>query len=384
MDDSPLNRDLVERALTREGARVTLAADGQQAIQWLETRAQEVDAVLMDVQMPVMDGLTAMRHIRDELGLSELPVLALTAGVFGEQQAAARAAGADDVLAKPLDLDQLVNRLRDRVGPEAMARAEARAEAQARPRESEDTDAGTRAAPREARAAPRAGVTHGDFPLIEGIDRVRAALSVDQDRDFFLLLLGRFLADARDAVPEIRAWLAQGDRETATRRVHSLRGNAGNIGALGIMTLAAGLEEALRRAGRADEADLDRLERQLNDLAAASAPWLQAAAASGPWLQAAAVGAQAHPPMPALNVAKQSPSEGDAGIQPPRPTPVLDAGNRPNQPPPDREVPNQAPPPHPIGWPPRPWIRTVWKPCAAPWSGTTWPPSTTMKTWPPP
>ena len=112
MDDSPLNRDLVERALTREGARVTLAADGQQAIQWLETRAQEVDAVLMDVQMPVMDGLTAMRHIRDELGLSELPVLALTAGVFGEQQAAARAAGADDVLAKPLDLDQLVNRLR--------------------------------------------------------------------------------------------------------------------------------------------------------------------------------------------------------------------------------------------------------------------------------
>ena len=266
VDDSPLNRDLVERALTREGAQVSLAADGQQALQWLHTRSAEVDAVLMDVQMPVMDGLTAMRHIRQDLGLKELPLLALSAGVLAEQQAAARAAGADAVLAKPLDLDHLVTTLRDRVGPAALARAAERADMAAGP-----------AATRPAAPAPGA---QADFPQIAGIDRVRAALSFDHDRDFFLLLLGRFLTDARDAVPDTRAALARGDRETAILRVHSLRGNAGNLGALGIMTTAAGLEEALQHDGQARDADLARLEQQLADLAAASAPWLQAAALS--------------------------------------------------------------------------------------------------------
>ena len=266
VDDSPLNRDLVERALTLEGARVSLAADGQQALQWLETRAQEVDAVLMDVQMPVMDGLTAMRRIRQDLGLSDLPLLALTAGVLAEQQAAARAAGADAVLAKPLDLDHLVTTLRARVGPAALARAAARAEIDAGP-----------AATRPAAAATGAPA---EFPSIAGIDRVRAALSFDQDRDFFLLLLGRVLADVDTAVAEVRAALAQGDLETAILRVHSLRGNAGNLGALGIMASSAGLEAALQRDGQILDADLDRLDRQLADLAAASAPWLQAAAVS--------------------------------------------------------------------------------------------------------
>ena len=266
VDDSPLNRDLVERALTLEGAQVSLAADGQQALQWLETRAQEVDAVLMDVQMPVMDGLTALRRIRQDLGLKELPLLALTAGVLAEQQAAARAAGADAVLAKPLDLDHLVTTLRDRVGPVVLERAAARAEIEAGP---------TMTRP----AAPAPGA-QADFPQIAGIDRVRAALSFEHDRDFFLLLLGRFLADVDTAVAAVRAALARGERETAILRVHSLRGNAGNLGALGIMTTAATIEEALQRDGQATEADLARLEQQLADLAAASAPWLRAAAVS--------------------------------------------------------------------------------------------------------
>jgi diguanylate cyclase (GGDEF)-like protein len=268
VDDSALNRDLVERALKLEGAQVSLAGDGQQALLLLQASPAGFDAVLMDVQMPVMDGLTAMRRIRADLGLKALPLLALTAGVLPEQQEAAREAGADAVLAKPLDLDHLVTTLRERVGPAVLARAAAQAAAQA-----------SLAAP-AATGAPERPATGGDFPLIAGIDRVRAALSVDQDRDFFLLLLGRFVDDAATAVADTRAWLADGDRERATRRVHSLRGNAGNLGALGIMTHAATIEEALRQTGQAREEDLDRLERQLADLAAASAPWLSAAALS--------------------------------------------------------------------------------------------------------
>ncbi|HRG72472.1 MAG TPA: ATP-binding protein, partial [Thauera aminoaromatica] len=121
VDDSAMNRDLVQRALALEGACATLAADGQQAIELLRGRPQAFDAVLMDVQMPVLDGLSATRRIRDELGLAALPVIAFTAGVGEDQQAAARAAGADDVLPKPMDLEQMTQLLMRWVMPQSAA-----------------------------------------------------------------------------------------------------------------------------------------------------------------------------------------------------------------------------------------------------------------------
>ena len=127
VDDSPMNRDLVERALTLEGAQVVLAADGQQAVQLLQAPSQAYDAVLMDVQMPVMDGRTATRLIRDRLGLKELPVIALTAGVLAGEQRAIRDAGANEVLAKPLDLEQLVATLLRLIPAPARQAAVARA-----------------------------------------------------------------------------------------------------------------------------------------------------------------------------------------------------------------------------------------------------------------
>ena len=111
VDDSAINREVVERALAQEGATVMLAADGQQAVQQLKARPEGFDAVLMDVQMPVLDGLTATRLIRSDLGLTALPILALTAGGLADQQAAAREAGANAVLTKPLDLEQLTTTL---------------------------------------------------------------------------------------------------------------------------------------------------------------------------------------------------------------------------------------------------------------------------------
>ena len=107
VDDNRLNRLLVERVLQLEGAVVTLAADGQQALQLLRTAPQPFDVVLMDVQMPVMDGLTATREIRQDPVLTRLPVVALTAGVLPEEREAALNAGMNDFLAKPLEPQRL-------------------------------------------------------------------------------------------------------------------------------------------------------------------------------------------------------------------------------------------------------------------------------------
>jgi len=112
VDDSAINREVVERALGLEGATATLAADGQQAVQHLQAQPDAFDAVLMDVQMPVMDGLTATRLIRQELGLIDLPIIALTAGVLAKEQQEAREAGLNGLLLKPVDLEQLVAELR--------------------------------------------------------------------------------------------------------------------------------------------------------------------------------------------------------------------------------------------------------------------------------
>ena len=109
VDDSPINRMVVERALKVEGAHVTLAANGQEALDLLRAQPESFDLVLMDIQMPVMDGLTATRAIRTDLGLRSLPVIALSAGVMAEEQQQALDAGVNDFLPKPMNLEQMTN-----------------------------------------------------------------------------------------------------------------------------------------------------------------------------------------------------------------------------------------------------------------------------------
>ncbi|HPB75994.1 MAG TPA: response regulator, partial [Chromatiaceae bacterium] len=301
VDDSAMNRDLVERILTLEGARVSLAADGQQAVQRLRTPHPDIDAVLMDVQMPVMDGRTATRLIRTDLGLQDLPIIALTAGVLAEEQRAIRDAGADEVLAKPLDLEQLVATLLRLIPAPAPAPALSAAALDVEQHAGPTGAAGVSAAGQlgtaplstagPASASPATGATPArsgipdDFPLIAGIDRERAALATGYDRSFFLSQLARLLRDSASAAADTRLALLAGDRETAARRMHSLKGNAGNLGALELMQSTAALETAIQdrtaelettSQGLAPDLDagLTDLDRQLQDLATASAPWL--------------------------------------------------------------------------------------------------------------
>ncbi|MFM8442491.1 MAG: ATP-binding protein [Methylococcus sp.] len=108
VDDNRINLFMLQRALHLEGATVSLAADGQQALNTLRAGPAIFDVVLMDIQMPVMDGLEATREIRQNPEWARMPVIALTAGVMAEERAAAQAAGMSDFLAKPLSLEQMV------------------------------------------------------------------------------------------------------------------------------------------------------------------------------------------------------------------------------------------------------------------------------------
>ena len=260
VDDSAMNRDLVERALTQEGARVTLAADGQQAVTLLRARPDHYDAVLMDMRMPVMDGLAATRIIRGELGLETLPVIALTAGVLAGEQEAARAAGVDAVLPKPLDIGQMTETLVHWIG-----------------RGQTTGPASDGAAAGQSRAA---GAAAADDAVLEipGIDPARVIATCGRDLPFFLRLLGGFCAEFAAAPTQTRADLARGDRATAARRLHTLRGNAAALGALEPARAAGALETAIERGETDLEVQLADLQETLATLTEATAPWREAAA----------------------------------------------------------------------------------------------------------
>ncbi|MFT3760882.1 ATP-binding protein [Thauera sp.] len=267
VDDSAMNRDLVERALALEGATATLAADGQQALQLLKTRPDAFDAVLMDVQMPVMDGLSAMRAIRDELGLTDLPLIAFTAGVNDAQQAAAHGAGANDVLAKPMDLDEMAVLLARWIGPERVQASTAQSPA------GMQLPPGDTMAAAETAGGAEVGASADAFPAIPGIDHERAAQRLGRDRAMFIGLLEFFIEDNADAAAQARRELAAGEREAAARRMHTLRSNAGFICAMELMEEAGALEKAIGQ-GEADvDARLAALGQRIEALVEAIAPW---------------------------------------------------------------------------------------------------------------
>ncbi len=271
VDDSETHRALMKQALEWEGSEVLTAADGQQALQILEAQPQDFDAVLMDLQMPVMDGLTATRLIRERLGLIELPVIVLTAGVLPEQRQAAYAAGAHGVITKPVDLDQIAGLLRSWVPIQEPAAPQT-------------------PAPDAAAAALLAPLAE-KFPVIAGINRVKAANLLGGNQEMFRKFLENFAQGYARVIEETRSDLAQGELANAVMRLHKVRGAAANICALDLMQQAGMLEDAIRQGETQVEAGLEVLGRQIDELIAASAPWRGVATAEG--------AALAEPPPPA-------------------------------------------------------------------------------------
>ncbi|MGX9543065.1 response regulator [Shewanella sp. A22] len=108
VDDSEMNLEVVQRILSKNGALVTTANSGELAIKYISNGLDEYDIVLMDVHMPVMDGLETVAYIRQQLGLRQLPIIALTAGTTDDEKKNAMSAGMNDFLTKPIEPTRLI------------------------------------------------------------------------------------------------------------------------------------------------------------------------------------------------------------------------------------------------------------------------------------
>jgi CheY-like chemotaxis protein len=107
-EDNVLNQEVIEHILTQAGAQVVLAPHGQAAVAALQATGARFDAVLMDIQMPVMDGYAATHQIREVLGLLDLPIIAMTAHARPQDREKSRLAGMVGHLVKPLHVEELL------------------------------------------------------------------------------------------------------------------------------------------------------------------------------------------------------------------------------------------------------------------------------------
>jgi CheY-like chemotaxis protein len=225
VEDNEVNQQVARETLESAGASVTIANHGGEAVEIL-TRGEQpppFDVVLMDLQMPEMDGFTATRLLRAKPELRELPIIAMTADVMAEAIQRCLEAGMNDHVGKPIDPDALFATL-------------------ARWTKSREVKAEGLAA-KPARSGEEVSV-----PEIEGVDVACGLQRVAGNKHLYVDLLGQFVTRQGSAGAQIEAALENGDCRLAERLAHSVKGVAGNLGIDGIFQLAGKLQSAIHES----------------------------------------------------------------------------------------------------------------------------------------
>ena len=253
-EDNEINQQIAIELLEGAGATVRVAHNGREAVQTLENGPQPppFDMVLMDLQMPEMDGYQATTKIRSDARFAALPIIAMTAHATIEERQRCLAAGMNDHLAKPIDPAMLFETVGRFCRPLPLT-----------PSLSPSGGEGARRAGEGGPSSP------SELPAIVGLDAQDGLARVAGNRKLYVKLLRQFIEQQGPAVGQMAAALTQGDAALAERLAHTLKGVAGNIGAKSVQTVAGALEKLIR-----DRAATAATESALRQVAAALDPLL--------------------------------------------------------------------------------------------------------------
>jgi len=230
VEDNEFNQELVFELLTNVGIEVVLANNGQEALQLLES--DRYDGVLMDVQMPVMDGLCATQKIREQACFNNLPVIAMTAGATIEDRKAAMQVGMNDYISKPINVHNMFSTMASWIVPKLLVTTDA-----GQQQEESDTE---------------------DEKLLSelvGIDFNIGLRSADGNYRLYAKLLKLFYDGQHDFVQRFSSAVANTDHNEMQRLAHTLKGVAGNVGALAVQRASQGLDELCRRKAGHEEVE---------------------------------------------------------------------------------------------------------------------------------
>ncbi len=209
-EDNANNQQVARELLEDEGAVVQIAVNGRAAVDAVAAAEPPFDAVLMDLQMPVMDGYAATGCIRQDARQTALPIIAMTANAMASDREACLAAGMNAHIGKPFDLDALVRLLRHLTG-----------------RNDESSASAERAAPAPGAVAPDVLAAAAEA----GVDLHEALVRMGGRSDVYARMLRNFCRDLRQMPEQLAAHRADGDYAEACRLMHNLKGLAATLGA---------------------------------------------------------------------------------------------------------------------------------------------------------
>jgi PAS domain S-box-containing protein len=240
-EDNRMNQEVAVALLAEIGLTADIANDGHEALE--RVRGGGYDLILMDMQMPGMDGLEATRAIRTLPDCNTLPIVAMTASAFDEDREHCEAAGMNDFIAKPIEPEQLFSTLLHWLPAAAIVPPTATALFESLPTE---------------------------VAAIPGLE-AKAALERIGSLTSYLSLLREYAHDHTSDVTRLRQLRSEGDMKAARRLAHTLKGNSGTIGATFIQQLATELYAAIRSSQDASEIEklIDSLETELRRLSLA-------------------------------------------------------------------------------------------------------------------
>jgi len=220
--DNEINQQVAQEILESVGFVVEIANNGKEGVEMV--MASSYDVVLMDVQMPVMDGYEATREIRKMPEYNELPILAMTASAMVNDIEQATKEGMNDHIAKPIDPPQLYSTLVKWIEP------------------------GERKIPEHLVAKPEESLPEHEDQLPEslpGIDLTTGLSRVGGNQKLYRNLLSKFRKNQGTSIVEMTTALENGDIELATRLAHTIKGVSGNIGAMELHVAARDLESGI-------------------------------------------------------------------------------------------------------------------------------------------
>lgn len=224
VEDHPVNQNLTRAVLEQAGCKVDLAEDGKQAVDAVRKAKAAYDAILMDVQMPVMDGFEATRLIRNKLRNNDVPIIAMTANVHGDERGLCIEAGMNDHVPKPIHIPDLYACLIRWTSPHGRTPA----------------DGGD--------SKPAADSRRTDVSLpkrIAGIDIDAGLARAMGNKGLYSELLEQFAVANAALGDDIAAAIGKDDLDKARFLVHGLSSTAGNLGADKLHSIATDLEKAL-------------------------------------------------------------------------------------------------------------------------------------------
>jgi PAS domain S-box-containing protein len=228
VEDNEINQQVAKEILEGAGLNVALAVDGQEGVN--AVKENNYDVVLMDVQMPVMDGYTATREIRKDKRFKDLPIIAMTAHAMAGDEDKSLQAGMNGHVTKPIDPDQLFSTLQKWINPD-----EKRVKVQ-QPEVSVEQSDWDKAVPEQDELPENLP----GFDLADGLRRLQ------KNKRLYRKLLLSFATDYKAVANEIRQALDAEDYNQVHSLVHNLKGLAGNLAATDLQVAAVNLEKLVK------------------------------------------------------------------------------------------------------------------------------------------